>query len=472
MHAMELVAGVDVSTQSCKVTVRRAADGRTIRHGQATHPTGTEVHPDAWLRAFRIAEAQAGGLDDVSAVSLAGQQHGLVALDRHGEVIRPAILWNDRRTLPAVASLLADMSAADWTSAVGTAPVTSLTVAMLRWLADHEPDSARRIAAVALPHDWVSWRLSGSTSLEDLTTDRSEASGTGYFDPSTDSYRRDLLALALRRSSADDIVLPRVLGPAEPGLRADPSVARRAVLAPGAGDNASAALAIGLGPGDVMLSMGTSGVVSAVTDRPLHDPTGLVAGFADATGAFLPLTAMLNCAQVFAYTAELLGTELGEFGELALEAPPGASGLTLLPFLIGERTPHFPDATGSLTGLTPASFTRANLARAAVEGVLCGLRYGLEAMTAVGIPVRRILLVGGGARSVAVQRIAPAVLGRAIELPEPAEYVAMGAAKQAAWMLSGAGAPPSWPQPRSTVQSAAPTPEVWHTYRRRSGLEA
>lgn len=468
---MELVAGVDVSTQSCKVTVRRAADGRVLRHGQASHPPGTEVHPDAWLQAFRTAAAQAGGLDDVAAISLAGQQHGLVALDRRGEVIRPAILWNDRRTVPAVASLLEDMSAAAWTAAVGTAPVTSLTVAMLRWLAEHEPANAARIAAVALPHDWVTWKLSGSDSLTDLTTDRSEASGTGYFDPATDSYRRDLLALALRRDDADAIVLPRVLGPAEPGLRADRTVARDALLGPGAGDNASAALAIGMAPGDVMVSMGTSGVVSAVTDRPPHDRDGLVAGFADATGAYLPLTAMLNCAQVFAYTAELIGAGLDEFGRLALAAPPGAGGLTLLPFLIGERTPHAPAATGSLTGLTPASFTRANLARAAVEGVLCGLRYGLEALTGVGIEARRILLVGGGARSVAVQRIAPAILGTDVELPEPAEYVAMGAAKQAAWMLSGGPTPPAWQHPPRTVQQAEPTPAVWREYRRRSGLD-
>ena len=467
---MDYVAGIDVSTQSCKVAIRRVTDGGLVRQGYAYHPPGTEVDPHAWLQALHQAATQAGGLRDVTAISVAGQQHGLIALDARGEVIRPAILWNDRRTVSAVASLLSDLTPAEWAAAVGVAPVTSLTIAMLRWLTDHEPENARRIAAIALPHDWITWKLSGSHSLDDLTTDRSEASGTGYFDPSTNIYRRDLLALALRRQRADNIVLPRVLKPAEQGHLVDSNLVRNAYLAPGAGDNASAAFALELAPGDVMISMGTSGVVSAVSDRPIHDPEGLVAGFADATGSYLPLTAMLNCAQVFANTAAVLGADLSRFGELALQGEPAAGGMTMLPFFVGERTPHFPEATGSLIGLTARNFSRTNLARAAIEGVLCGLRYGLEGLRRVGIQTRRILLVGGVARSPAVQTIASAVLECPILVTEVGEYVALGAARQAAWMIGHEEHPPAWPAPPPTLHTADPTPETWELYLRRSGL--
>src|SRR5215207_2965825 len=195
---MTLVAGVDSSTQSCKVVVRDAATGALVLEGSASHPSGTEVHPESWWLALQQALEQAGGLADVAALSVGGQQHGMVCLDERGEVIRPALLWNDVRSAEAADQLLAELGASPWADVTGSVPVASFTVTKLRWLADHEPENAARIAAVALPHDWLTWRLGGSGDLDALVTDRSDASGTGYFDPVAGEYRRDLLALALR----------------------------------------------------------------------------------------------------------------------------------------------------------------------------------------------------------------------------------------------------------------------------------
>jgi xylulokinase len=436
---MPLVAGVDSSTQSCKVVIRDADTGALVRHGAAKHPDGTEVAPQAWEDALQTALTAAGGLDDVAAVAVGGQQHGMVCLDESGAVVRDALLWNDTRSAQAAADLVAELpgGAPAWAEATGSVPVASFTVTKLRWLAAHEPDNAARTAAVCLPHDWLTWRLSGSTDPATLVTDRSDASGTGYWSPTTGEYLPDLLRLALGAQP----LLPRVLGPAEAAGHA----AGGAVLGPGAGDNAAAALGVGAGPGDVVISIGTSGVACAVSTSPTADDTGTVAGFADATGRFLPLVCTLNAAQVLTATAALLGVDLARLSELALSAPPGADGLVVVPYLNGERTPNKPDATGAVHGLQLGNSTPAHLARAAVEGVLCGLADGLDALRAHGVQPRRAILVGGGARSAAVCRIAPSILGIPVTVPEPGEYVADGAARQAAWTLAGGPEPPAWP---------------------------
>ncbi|MBN9157157.1 xylulokinase [Microbacterium sp.] len=429
---MPLVMGVDSSTQSCKIVVVDAESGSVVRTGRAAHPDGTAVDPEAWWRALNDAITAAGGIDDVAAWSIGGQQHGMVALDATGSVIRDALLWNDTRSAQAAQDLIGEFGAAELTARTGLVPVASFTVTKLRWLRDAEPEHAARVAAVALPHDWLTWRLRGygpedssplGPVLDELITDRSDASGTGYWSPADGSYDRELLTAAL----GHDAVLPRVLGPADHVT--DPAGRR---VAPGAGDNAAAALGLGAAPGDVVVSIGTSGTVCAVSRTPIADPSGTVAGFADATGNFLPLVATLNAARVLDVTAALLGVGHDELGELALSAAAGAGGLTLLPYFEGERTPNLPDATASLTGMTLASTTRPNLARAAVEGMLHGLGAGLDALRGLGVPLDRALLIGGGAQSEAVRRIAPEILGVPVEVPAPGEYVALGAARQAA----------------------------------------
>jgi xylulokinase len=452
-----LVAGVDSSTQSCKVVVCDAESGEVLRSGHAPHPEGTEVHPDAWWEALQEAIAAAGGLDDVEAVAVGGQQHGMVCLDESGSVVRPALLWNDTRSAQAALDLTAELGGPGaWVDAVGLVPVASFTVTKLRWLRDHEPENAARTAAVCLPHDYLTWRLTGSTDLDDLVTDRGDASGTGYWSPATGEYRRDLLELGL----GHDAILPRVLGPAEVAGR----LPGGAVLGPGTGDNASAALGLGAVAGDVVLSIGTSGVACAVADQPVGDVSGAVAGFADATGRFLPLAATLNAARVLDAAARMLGVDHAELSDLALEAPAGAGGLVLVPYLEGERTPNKPDATGAIHGLRLETANPSYLARAAVEGMLCGLADAVDAVRALGAPVERIIMVGGAARSRAVQEVASAVLGLPVTLPQPGEYVARGAARQAAWVLAGGAEPPVWPLADVVETEVAPTPEVRTRY--------
>jgi xylulokinase len=458
---MPLVAGVDSSTQSCKVVVRDAETGLLVRHGSAPHPDGTEVEPQAWWLALQQALEAAGGLDDVAAVAVGGQQHGMVCLDEAGDVVRPALLWNDTRSAQAALDLVdelggSDAGAAAWAAAVGSVPVASFTVTKLRWLAEHEPENAERVAAVCLPHDWLTWRLAGASSLEELVTDRGDASGTGYWSPQSGEYRLDLLRLGL----GSDARVPRVLGPAE----AAGATTAGAVLGPGTGDNAAAALGLGAEPGDVVVSIGTSGVACAVASVPAADPSGAVAGFADATGRFLPLVATLNAARVLDAIARILGVDHDALSDLALAAPAGADGLALVPYLEGERTPNRPDSTGALHGLRLASSTPGHVGRAAVEGLLCGLADGVDALVAQGAEVRRLILIGGGARSEAVRQIAPTVLGAPVSVPAAGEYVADGAARQAAWTLSGDPVPPAWTLGEVATYKADPEPAVRSRY--------
>ncbi|WP_101789950.1 xylulokinase [Nonomuraea indica] len=461
---MTLVAGVDSSTQSCKVVIREVSTGRLVRQGRAAHPGGTEVHPAHWWAALLRAVEEAGGLDDVAAISVAGQQHGMVCLDESGHVVRDALLWNDTRSAGAAADLVAELGGPTaWAEAVGSVPVASFTVTKLRWLAEHEPDNARRTAAVCLPHDWLTWRLAGALALpfpswadapppplDLLVTDRGDASGTGYWSPATGAYRTDLLKSAFGAVP----LLPRVLGPVADAVSGGGPMR----IAPGTGDNMAAALGVGARPGDVVVSIGTSGTAFAISDTPTADPSGAVAGFADATGRFLPLVCTLNAARVMDAAARLTGVDLDRLGELALQAPPGADGLTLVPYLEGERTPNLPAATGSVHGLTLATATPAHLARAAIEGMLCGLA---DALDALAVTPERVLLIGGGARSEAVRRIAPTVFGRPVLAPPPGEYVADGAAYQAAWLLDGEV---HWSSRSPAVHEADPVPAIRARY--------
>ncbi|MEU7142025.1 xylulokinase [Nocardia sp. NPDC046473] len=441
------VAGVDSSTQSCKVVVCDADTGEILHQANAPHPDGTEVSPEAWWDA--LCAAGAGLLEHVDAIAVAGQQHGLVALDAAGRPVRDALLWNDVRSAAAADELIRELGGPQaWADAVGSVPLAAFTVTKLRWLADHEPELADRTARIMLPHDYLTWRLRGGGPAVEPTTDRGDASGTGYWSPADCEYRKDLLALGFRGRTPE---LPRVLDPSEAAGRTPGG----ALVAAGTGDNAGAALGLGLGDGDVVVSLGTSGTVFARSAVPSADASGAVAGFADATGAFLPLVCTLNAARVLAYAADLLSVDLSALESLAAQAPPGADGLVLLPYLSGERTPNLPHATGSLHGLRPETMRPSHIARAAFEGMLCNMAEALDHLRARGTGVRRILLIGGAARSSLVAEIAAQIFGVPVTVPQPIEYVALGAARQAAWALSGAAEPPSWPA-RTIAEIPAP----------------
>lgn len=410
--------GVDSSTQAAKVEVRDADSGALVGEGRAPHPPAqpprAEQDPRSWWEALAVARARATRAGEVVALSVAGQQHGLVVLDRSDRVIRPAKLWNDTESAADAAWLLERLpgGSAAWAAACGSVPVASFTITKLSWLHRSEPESYRQVARVLLPHDRLAWRLTG-----DRVTDRGDASGTGYWSPAEGRYRVDLLALV---DAAKDWApcLPEVAPPD---------------AATGTGDNMAAALGVGLRPGDVAISIGTSGTVDAVSETPTADPTGAVAGFADATGRFLPLVCTLNAARVTDATARLLGVDHERLDALALAAPAGAGGLVLVPYLDGERTPNRPGATGTIVGLR-SDVSREQLARAAVEGVVCGLLEGLDALRGAGVACDdgRLFLVGGGARSAAYRKVLASLAQRPVIVPAAAELVALGACVQAA----------------------------------------
>ena len=439
MAGSPLVLGIDSSTQSTKAVLVDASDGSVVAQQRATHPAGTSVDPRAWLGA--LDEATAGLLDRAEAVAVGGQQHGAVALDEQGEPVHDALLWNDVRSAGAAAELVEELGGPDRCAELtGSVFNASYTITKLRWLRDHEPDAVGRIHDVMLPHDYLTWQLAGRSA--EPTTDRGDASGTGYWSPSDDAYLSDLLEQALGRGAR----LPRIASARE-------TVGRHGstAIAPGTGDNMAAALGLGLRQGDVALSIGTSGVASMVTSDPIADGSGAISGFADATGRFLPLACTINAARILELGAHLLGVDHDGLAELALESEPGAHGLTLLPYLDGERTPRRPDAAGTLHGLTTAT-TRADLARAHVEGLLFSLADAVDALAEVsGHRPDRLLLIGGAARNPAVLALAPLVFDTPVVLPDPAEYVALGAARQAAWVHSGADAPPEWPVPTTDL---------------------
>jgi xylulokinase len=427
---VRLVAGVDSSTSATKVEVRELDSGRVIGRGSSPHPPTqpprSEQEPAAWWAAFESAWEQAGA-PHVDAISVAGQQHGMVALDDRHEVIRPAKLWNDTESAPDAAWLIEQLPGGRqaWAEACGSVPVASFTITKLSWLHRSEPEAWRRLAAVVLPHDWMTFKLTGR-----LVTDRGDASGTGYWSAASAGYRHDLLAIvdAERDWSA---ALPIVLGPGDVA-----GEWQGAAVAPGTGDNMAGALGVGLRSGDVVISIGTSGTVYSVCDEPSADSSGMVAGFADATGRHLPLVCTLNATKVTDAAGRLLGVDHDAIDELALAAGPGAGGLTLLPYLDGERTPDRPEATGVLTGIR-SDVGREQLARAAVEGVVCGLLDGLDALSAFAPADGRLILVGGGARSRAYRQVLADLSGRAVLVPHGEEQVATGACVQAAAVASG-----------------------------------
>jgi len=451
--ASDLVLGIDSSTQSTKALLVDAATGEVVAQQSAPHPDGTSVDPRAWLDAFDLATA--GLLNRAGAVAVGGQQHGMVALDASDVPVHDAILWNDMRSSGEALDLIDEMGGPDaCAEAIGSVLVASFTSTKLRWLRDHEPDAAARTHRVLLPHDYVSRHLTGG----DPFTDRGDASGTGYFSTGKDGWLPELAEAAI----GHPVELPRIVPSSEVAATTPTGVS----VGAGTGDNMAAALALDLGPGDVVVSIGTSGVASAISTSRIADGTGSVTGFADATGRFLPMTTTINAARILDLQARLLGVDHDELGRLALAAPPGANGLTIVPYYDGERTPNLPDASGTWNGLT-SSTTREDLGRAAFEALLCSLADGVDHLVGkTGIPPRRILMVGGAARNAAVQAIAPSVFGVRVNVPAPGEYVALGAARQAAWALAGTPEPPVWDSATAETYDAEPTPLVREAYAR------
>ena len=463
MGGRALVAGVDSSTQSAKVELRERGSGRLVGRTSAPHahtcwdPPVSEQDPETWWAALADCFTRFSDADraDVVAVSVAGQQHGLVLVGEDGAALRPAKLWNDTESAPQARALVDRHGAEGWAQRCGSVPLASFTIAKLAWVLEHEPELGDRVAKIMLPHDWLTWRLSGAH-----VTDRGDASGTGWFDPARNEPAPDLLGLAVGNPQSWLPRLPRVLMPDE---SAGPITGEAAaalglpdgpLVGPGTGDNMGAALGLGLKPGDTVISLGTSGTAYSVSRTPTGDPSGSVAGFADASGGFLPLVCTLNATRVTDTVASWLGVDPTGLAELAMAAAESPGAPVLVPYFDGERTPDLPEATGFLAGLRNDT-TREDLALAAHDGVLCGLFDGLDALRAAGVDTSgRLHLIGGGARSPAYRARAAALHGGLVTVPDDDETVALGAAVQAAAIATGrcpAEVAAEWPLGRGTT---------------------
>ncbi|WP_406717228.1 FGGY-family carbohydrate kinase [Streptomyces althioticus] len=452
---MGIVAGLDSAPDFTRIVVCDTDTGAVVRQGYAPHPvqgsdTGrsSDVDPQAWL--LSLGEAASGGLlEGVQAIGVSAQAGALVPLDAQGGTVRPAMTGGDKRAQVAAADLVDALGGREaWAHAVGCVPGAAQPVTKLRWMARTEPENAARTAVLLQAHDWLVWQLLGRPVRR--TTDRGGASGTGYWAAATGGYRPDLVELALGHQA----MLPEVIGPAD----AAGTTPEGLMISAGTADTMAAAFGLGIGLGDAVVSLGASGSVMAVHPEPLVDRGGAITSLADATGMHLPVVTTLNAVRALRGTAELLGLpDLESLSDLAMKSTPGAHGLVLLPYLEGERTPNLPHTAGTLAGLRRESMKPEHLARAAFEGMLCGLADALDVLRGRGVEVRRVFLLGPAAELPAVQAAAPALFGAQVVVPQPADYAATGAARQAAWALGvSQGAldprtPPVWPGPVAQV---------------------
>jgi xylulokinase len=430
MARPRVVIGVDSSTQATKALAVDVDSGAVLGEGRAAHEVSSgaarQSDPAQWWDALGAALAGTGLADQAAAVSIGGQQHGLVTLDAAGIPVRPALLWNDVQSAASAAQLVEQLGAEAWAERVGSVPTAAFTIAKWAWLCVHEPQAAERTAAIRLPHDYLTERLSGAA-----VTDRGDVSGTGWWSPQ--GYDKGLLDLV----GLDPRLLPEV---AEPGaavgvVREGSPLRAGALVATGTGDNMAAALGLGLEPGRPVISLGTSGTAYAVTRSRPADPSGTVAGFADALGRWLPLACTLNCTLAVDRVAALLG--------LDREAVEPGGAAVVLPFFDGERTPNLPYASGLFHGLrhetTPGQILQATYDAAAyllLNAVDQVLRAGGEEAGADSA----LILIGGGARGAAWQRTVLRLSGRAVRVPLAGELVALGAAAQAAALVTGESA--------------------------------
>ncbi|MBY5162014.1 xylulokinase [Salsipaludibacter albus] len=430
---MALVAGIDSSTQSTKVVVVDADDGAIVAEGRAGHDvTGTdgarESDPDQWWDALGEALAATGRAGEVAAVAVGAQQHGMVVLDDAGRPLRRAKLWNDTQSAPQAEALTEQFGGADWwAEQVGLVPVASFTATKWAWLREHEPDVADATATLCLPHDFLNLRLAGVA-----VTDRGDASGTGWFSTHADRYVDEVLDhLGLDRGQLPEVHRDGHGGEVTSDAADALGLTAGIPVGAGTGDNAAAALGLGVAPGEPIVSLGTSGTAFCVTRTAVTDPSGTLAGFADATDAFLPLAAALNCTLAVDRMATLLGLDREEVAD--------TTDVVALPWFDGERTPNFPHARASLVGLTHRT-TPEEVLWAAYLGAAWSLVVALERIQDLtgDLPADAPLtLVGGGARGTAWRRALGVLTGRPLRLPAAEELVALGAAAQAAAQLSG-----------------------------------
>jgi len=441
---MAYVLGIDSSTTATKAVLVDEA-GHVAGIGMAEYgydvpkPLWSEQDPGLWwdgtvtaVRAVLGSTGIAGA--DVAAIGLTGQMHGSVLLDAAGAVLRPAILWNDQRTAHACDEIRAAVGPERLIAITGNDALTGFTAPKLVWVRDHEPEVWDRIAHVLMPKDYVRLRLTGEYAL-----DKADGAGTLLFDLAARDWSREVLA-ALRIDPAwmpPTHEGPEVTGTVTAAAAAATGLRAGTPVVAGGGDQSANAVGVGaVSPGTVALSLGTSGVVFAPTDGPTRDPKGQVHAFCHAVpDRWHLMTVMLSAAGSLRWFRDALapGEDFGELAAGAADVAPGSDGLLFLPYLTGERSPH-PDplARGAFVGLT-VSHERRHLTRAVLEGVAFGLRDGLDAMIAAGMPApTRIRASGGGIASPTWRQILADVLGAEIATVATTEGAAYGAGLLAA----------------------------------------
>jgi xylulokinase len=458
---MPLVAGIDCSTQSTKALIVDGDSGEVVSLGRASHVvTGTggarESDPEGWWTALREALGETGRGSDLAAISIAGQQHGMVVLDDRGSPLRPAKLWNDTESAPDAAALIEALGGPDWwAEQVGLVPVASFTATKWAWLRRMEPEVASLTAAIRLPHDFLTERLCGRGA-----SDRGDTSGTGWWSTATEDYLDEVLDHPSLR--LDRHLLPVVLGPSEAAGSVTDDAAEflgipgGIAVGPGTGDNAGAAVGLGLEAGVPVISLGTSGTAFMVSESRIVDSSGTVAGFADATGRFLPLAATLNCTLAVDRVAGWLSLDRDDVAD--------HTDVVVLPFFDGERTPNLPNAAASIIGLRHSTGP-GEILLGAYQGAVFSLLDALDVIDrrSSGIaPEAPLVLVGGGAQGSTWRSVVQEMSGRSVQVPEAEELVALGAAAQAASMLSGESPDEvarGWNTRRGTVLAATPHDE-------------
>lgn len=434
--------GVDCGTQGTKALIVDD-EGKALGRGYASHelierPTGArEQDPAWWVEALKTSVQRAlltvPKGQQVLAMGVSGQQHGLVVLDEHKQVIRPAKLWNDTETAESNAEIVRRLGgAAAYFERFGIVPLTGYTVSKLMWLAEHEPANFARIRHILLPHEFLNFWLTG-----EMRAESGDASGTAYFDVRKRTWAREVLDAIDGGTGQLFAALPQlmesheIVGRLRPEVAAELGLSPECVVSSGGGDNMMGAIGTGnVREGVVTISLGTSSTVYSFSEKVSNDPTGNVAPFCASSGGWLPLVCTMNATNVVNKTIELLGTTLGEIEKAMDTTEPGADGLVYLPFLNGERTPDLPSARGSLHGMTPTNLMPSHLIRATIEGVSFGILQGLD-LILEGRSPDVINVIGGGSRSRAWRQLLADATGATIQVPTEEEAGCLGAAIQA-----------------------------------------
>ena len=440
-----LLLGIDSGTQSTKVLVVDARDGKVLAAAAQEYdlipnlpPGAKEQHPHTWReatasairRALRQAKAIAA---EVKAIGVSGQQHGFVPLDGKGEVIRPAKLWCDTSTAGECEEIMSRLGGLKKTiKALGNAVLPGFTASKILWLKKNEPKNYARLATVLLPHDYLNFWLTGEKVME-----YGDASGTALLDVSKRKWSKAVLD-AIDPELASK--LPPLISSDKPAGLLQAPTAKLLDLSPGVlvsaggGDNMMGAIGTGnTTAGVITASFGTSGTIYACAEKPVVDPQGEIAAFCDSTNRWLPLLCTMNVTVATEMVRDDFGWSHEKYAAEAARVPAGSNGLLLLPYFEGERTPNVPDGTGVWFGVNKRTFEAGHFARAAMEGVTLGMNYGLRRLAELGVKPTQIRATGGGAKSKVWRQIMADIFDAEVVTLKVGEGAAYGAALQALW---------------------------------------